>query len=235
MLRVRNDATNRGVLPFDPAGAPATWHASAQPSPSRKATTKSSVPCRPGLCSILPRSMESSVPFKSPEWQEWNLSVQQELNRTTVFIVNYVGNHGSRISYSKLVAECRDLERSYLWPRVIERLTTPAECYSAANNYATLTEYRQGAVSNYNGLTFSLRKQFNSWVSAHVNYTWSHNIDETSNGGLSTMASKEITPFWARSTRPVCGRITTETPTTMSATFSMRTSFSIRNSTPPVA
>ena len=33
-------------------------------------------------------------------------------------------------------------------------------------------------------LTFSLRKQFTNWVSAHLNYTWAHNIDETSNGGL---------------------------------------------------
>ena len=47
-----------------------------------------------------------------------------------------------------------------------------------------LREYKPGAVSNYNGVTFSLRKQFSNSVSAHVNYTWSHNIDETSNGGL---------------------------------------------------
>ena len=53
----------------------------------------------------------------------------------------------------------------------------------AAGNYSTVTEYKQGAVSNYNGLTFSLRRQFTHWV-AHLNYTWSHNIDETSNGGL---------------------------------------------------
>ena len=54
----------------------------------------------------------------------------------------------------------------------------------AAYNYSTVTEYKQGAVSNYNGVTFSLRRQFSHSVSAHVNYTWSHNIDETSNGGL---------------------------------------------------
>ncbi len=29
-----------------------------------------------------------------------------------------------------------------------------------------------------------MRKQFSSWISAHLNYTWSHNLDETSNGGL---------------------------------------------------
>ncbi len=53
-----------------------------------------------------------------------------------------------------------------------------------AESYSTVTQYKQGAVSNYNGLTFSLRKQFTKWVSAHLNYTWAHNIDETSNGGL---------------------------------------------------
>jgi hypothetical protein len=112
---------------------------------------------------------------KSPEWQEYNLSLQQELNRSTVLIVNYVGNHGSRISYFNA------------WPNAYDAFgiyngtvaTSPA-----AANYATVTQYQQGAVSNYNGLTFSLRKQFSNWVSAHLNYTWSHNIDETSNGGL---------------------------------------------------
>ena len=56
----------------------------------------------------------------------------------------------------------------------------------AAYDYSTVTEYQQGAVSNYNGLTFSLRKQF-SLDFGHLNYTWSHNIDETSNGGLFTL------------------------------------------------
>ena len=38
--------------------------------------------------------------IKAPEWDEYDLSLQQELNRSTVLIVNYAGNHGSRISYS---------------------------------------------------------------------------------------------------------------------------------------
>src|SRR5258708_4827375 len=33
-------------------------------------------------------------------------------------------------------------------------------------------------------MPFSLSNQIVSWISAHVNYSWSHNIDETSNGGL---------------------------------------------------
>jgi len=52
--------------------------------------------------------------------------------------------------------------------------------------YATVAETKTGAVSNYNGVTFSLRKQFSKWVAGHINYTWSHNIDENSNGGIFT-------------------------------------------------
>ena len=115
--------------------------------------------------------------IKSPEWQEWNLSVQQQLNRSTVLIVNYAGNHGARISYSNAWPNAYDGTGRFLQWELFRSLP-------AAGNYGTVTEYQQGAVSNYNGLTFSLRKQFTNWVSAHVNYTWSHNIDETSNGGL---------------------------------------------------
>jgi hypothetical protein len=43
---------------------------------------------------------------------------------------------------------------------------------------------QSGAVSNYNGLTTSLRIQHHSWFLAHFNYTFSHALDETSNGGL---------------------------------------------------
>ena len=52
--------------------------------------------------------------------------------------------------------------------------------------YGAVTETKSGAISNYNGLTVSLRKQFSHWVAAHLNYTWSHNLDELSNGGLFT-------------------------------------------------
>ena len=90
--------------------------------------------------------------IKAPEWQEWNLSVQQELNRSTVFIVNYVGNHGARITYSNA------------WPNAYRRVMACIEgtlpSAPPPTTIATVTQYKQGAVSNYNGLTFSLRKQF---------------------------------------------------------------------------
>jgi hypothetical protein len=175
MLRVRNSPTSLGVLPFDPAGAPATWAASAAAFDITKSYNEIAASLPLGVRFNPPAGNGIIGTIKAPEWQEWNFSVQQEINRSTVFIINYAGNHGARISYSNA------------WPNAFDAYglyqgTLPTA--PAAYNYANVTEYKQGAVSNYHGVTFSLRKQFSQWVSAHLNYTWSHNIDETSNGGL---------------------------------------------------
>jgi hypothetical protein len=55
---------------------------------------------------------------------------------------------------------------------------------SPAANYGTVTTFQSGAVSNYNGVTGSVRVQYHTWIMAHVNYTFSHTLDEISNGGL---------------------------------------------------
>jgi len=177
MLRVRSSPPTAGVLPFDPAGAPATFAASAAAFDITKSYSdiQGSMPL--GVVFAAPAGNGIIGKVTAPEWQEWNLSVQQELNRNTVFIINYAGNHGSRITYYNAWGNAFDAYGLY------EGTVQQAP---AAYDYSTVTEYKQGAVSNYNGVTFSLRRQFSHWVSAHVNYTWSHNIDETSNGGLFT-------------------------------------------------
>jgi hypothetical protein len=175
MFRVRSNPVTAGVLPFDPAGAPATWQASAAAFSMTKSYNQIQSSLPTGVVFAPPAGNGLIGTIHAPEWQEWNLSVQQEINRSTVFIVNYVGNHGARITYSNA------------WPNAYDAFglyqgTVPTA--PAAYDYSTVTQYKQGAVSNYNGLTFSLRKQFSKWVSAHLNYTWAHTIDETSNGGL---------------------------------------------------
>jgi Carboxypeptidase regulatory-like domain len=182
-LRIRNLPSSAGVLPFDPNGAPATWQTSASAFSITESFNQISAGLPAGVVFNPPAANGIVGTIHSPEWQEYNLSVQQELDRSTVFIINYVGNHGARISYSTAWPNAWDGTGGFYNGQVPITFTNPAG-YALANNYGTVTEYRSGAVSNYNGLTFSLRKQFSSWVSGHLNYTWSHNIDETSNGGL---------------------------------------------------
>jgi hypothetical protein len=175
MFRVRSNPATAGVLPFDPAGAPATWQASANAFQITNSFNQIQAALPAGVVFQPPAGNGIIGTIKAPEWTEWNFSVQQELNRSTVLIVNYVGNHGARITYSNA------------WPNAYDAFGLfegTVRSAPPAQNYSTVTQYKQGAVSNYNGLTFSLRKQFTKWISAHLNYTWSHTIDETSNGGL---------------------------------------------------
>jgi hypothetical protein len=174
-LRIRSADTVTGVVPFDPNGAPLTWQQSASAFTVTDSFNQIAAALPPGV-HFNPPAIGSIVgTIKSPEWTEWNLSVQQELNRSTVFIANYVGNHGARISYFNSFPNGYDAFGLY---------QGTVQGAPLAPNYGTVTQYQSGAVSSYNGLTLSLRKQFTKWISAHLNYTWSHNIDETSNGGL---------------------------------------------------
>jgi len=201
-IRVRNNPTALGVLPFDPNGAPATWQASASAFSINDSFNQIQAGLPAGVVFNPPAFNAIVGKTNSPEWTEWNLAVQQQINRSTVLIVNYAGNHGARISYSNEWPDAGDayagdylgnngevITGIYGGPEAVISgpfTTHPAgvPLVPAASNYSTVTEYKQGAVSSYQGLTFSLRKQFSSWVSAHLNYTWSHNLDETSNGGL---------------------------------------------------
>ena len=182
-LRVRSNPSNIGVLPFQPSGAPATWQASAAAFNINDSFNQIQAGLPNGVLFEPPAFGALVGTIKAPEWDEWNFSVQQQLSRNTLLLINYVGNHGSRISYSDEWPNAYD-QSPYLGPNAYPFYNGAVPIFPAAQNYANVTEYRQGAVSNYNGLTVSLKKQFSNYLSAHLNYTWSHNIDETSNGGL---------------------------------------------------
>ena len=109
--------------------------------------------------------------------EEWNLEVQRELNPTLVLTVNYVGNHSGRLPYENSWPNAYD--EYGLYPGVAG---VPAA--AADNNYGTVQQVQSSAIANYDGLTVTLRKQFSHGLTAHFNYTWSHTLDEVSNGGF---------------------------------------------------
>jgi hypothetical protein len=111
----------------------------------------------------------------SPQWQEWSFGVQRQLANNLVLVGTYSGNHGINLLYSNQWANAFN-GGAYSVPG-LSAVTVP--------NYSTFTTFQNGAISNYNGLTVTLRKQFSQGFSAGANYTWSHNLDEVSNGGLS--------------------------------------------------
>jgi hypothetical protein len=171
-----------GILPFDPgpSGGAAVWAASANAfNVSQSYNQISSSLTALGSLFEAPSVTALSGTIHSPEWYEWNLQVQRQLTNSTVLIVNYVGNHGIRIPYQNSWPNAFDGYGLYTAvPGVAQSPLVP--------NYGTVTEVQSGAVSRYDGMTVTFRKQFSHGFSAGANYTWSHNLDETSNGGLFT-------------------------------------------------
>jgi len=134
----------------------------------------------------VPTLNDVSRNLKNPKYVEWNLEVQHTFGARTVLSVNYVGNHGydglifnddlNGFGFGNLPATAPD-------PRV------------ARVNFLT-----NGGVSNYNGVTFSIQE--NTWhgLSGRFNYTYSHTLDEISNGGVLpfsviTAVPTQIDPF----------------------------------------
>lgn len=127
----------------------------------------------------------------SPRYQEWNLELQQGLGQKSSFSLNYVGNHGlyEPVQNTGLNGFCNTTGLPFVsnTPPCTTQLgtTTFAGLPQAPRDFrfGTVTEIQSAAVSNYNGLNVSFTRRF-SQLQIQANYTWSHALDEISNGGF---------------------------------------------------
>ena len=120
----------------------------------------------------------SDAKIRQPRYQEWNLEVQQQLGGNTVLSVNYVGNHGI------FEAVQNNGVNAFNDPTVSGLTFAGLPTAAPDPRFSTVNQIQSIAVSNYNGLVTSLRHQFNHGFAFQLNYTWSHALDEVSNGGL---------------------------------------------------
>ncbi len=116
--------------------------------------------------------------FFQPTYYKWNFEIEQALAARMMLSVNYSGMHGSHI------------------PVGDEGLNAYCPASVCANGFAGLpaappnaalgqvTQYLSAGAASYNGLTVSLQRQLSSGVAFNLNYTWSHALDDVSNGGV---------------------------------------------------
>jgi len=165
-----------GVLPFDPAGGAATWQAAANAFSITKSFNEIQASMPAGVA-FTPPSFDSIVgTVHAPRSLQWNFQVQQQIGRKTALQVNYVGNSVQSLPYGNQWVNAFDQFGVFATPLI------PTTAPNAA--YGTVNQVQSGAISNYNGLTVTVREQIKSWLVAHFNYTYSHNLDEASNGGV---------------------------------------------------
>jgi hypothetical protein len=113
-----------------------------------------------------------------PTYDEWSLAVEHQINRSTAISLNYVGNHG----YHEPVQN--QLVNAYGFGSLL-----PA---AAPNpNFSQVTEVYSGSSSNYNGAYVSVVHQSKS-LTLQANYTYSHALDEVSNGGFDGFSGNSV-------------------------------------------
>jgi len=128
-----------------------------------------------------------------PEYQEWNLQLQQGFGNKTSVTLEYVGNHGiwEPVVNGGQNAYCNSAPLRF-FPTATPcttALASGATTYTglpgtpADQRFGTIYEVQSAAVSNYNGFTATLSRKF-SQVQFQLNYSWSHALDEISNGGF---------------------------------------------------
>lgn len=123
-----------------------------------------------------PNVFNSDAKIHYPTYDEWSLQWQQQLGRHTAFQIGYVGNRG----YHEPVVN-NGVNASLATSGFASFGGLPAN--PALPAFTEVTEVQSNAVSNYNGLVTTIRAQSKYFTGA-LNYTWSHALDEISNGGF---------------------------------------------------
>jgi hypothetical protein len=148
----------------------------------------------PGGALFSPPTFTNAVNHvQYPTYQEWNLEVEQALGSKMSFSINYVGNHGSDLALvnPSLNAYCNASAVPYQPAGVPTCLSSlgvssffglPAAPLDP--RFSTVTEVSNPGVSNYNGLTVEVTRKMSASLQLQAGYTWSHALDDISNGGF---------------------------------------------------
>jgi Carboxypeptidase regulatory-like domain len=123
-------------------------------------------------------NVNSANTVKVPMYEEWNLMLQQGIGNNTSLSLNYVGNHG----YHETVQN-----------EAVNGYCPPSECPTGFvglpsapidPRFNSVNQIQSAAVSNYNGLSASVQHNFTAGLQLQGSFTWSHALDEISNGGF---------------------------------------------------
>jgi hypothetical protein len=121
--------------------------------------------------------------LKTPYFLQWSLGVERELGARGSLRVDYVGTRAVQEPYQVQLngyqTVCDGCFAPFAYNRPLDQ------------RFASINEFRTGAGSHYSGLQTSAGKQIGG-LTVRANYTYSHCLDEVSNGGLLPFSSLGI-------------------------------------------
>ena len=137
-----------------------------------------------------------SIPqhYNTPQYAEWSFEIEQRIGTKNAFSATYSGNYG----YNLLVQNgfVNAFVNTQLFPNGFGGLPLTAP----DPRFGGITELTNGGISHYDGLSLQFRRTLGWGFQGRISYTWSHALDDVSNGGSGltfsyTSASGLVTPF----------------------------------------
>jgi hypothetical protein len=121
--------------------------------------------------------------LKTPYFLQWSLGIERELGPRGGLRVDYVGTRAVHEPYQVQLngyqTVCNGCFAPFAYNQPLDQ------------RFGSVNEFRTDAGSHYSGLQTSVTKQFGS-LTLRGNYTYSHCLDEVSNGGLLAFSSLGI-------------------------------------------
>ena len=135
----------------------------------------------------MPKSFDPGV--NNPYTQNWNFTIQHQLQDNLMLEVAYIGNGGRKLAY------IADRNSAIFGPGATPSNTDSRRPFFP--DFASIGELHTAANSSYNGLQIELNKRFSRGLTFTVAYTYSKSIDEVltaSSFAVSTQANGPQNP-----------------------------------------
>ena len=121
--------------------------------------------------------------LKTPYFLQWSLGLERELGTRGSLRVDYVGTRAVhepfQVQLNGYQTVCDGCFAPFAYNRPLDQ------------RFGSVNEFRTGAGSHYSGLQVSAGKQIGG-LTIRANYTYSHCLDQVSNGGLLAFSSLGI-------------------------------------------
>lgn len=143
----------------------------------------------PATC--LPPVAITAVPdgtLHAPYFMQWSLGIERQLGTAASLQAQYVGTRAVNQPYLMQVNGYQTVCQGCFLPFPYLHPTDA--------RFGAVTQFSTGANSNYNGLQLTTAKRMSHGLQGQINYTWSHCLDEVSNGGfLQFSAGARLSPL----------------------------------------
>ncbi|HXY00939.1 MAG TPA: TonB-dependent receptor [Candidatus Limnocylindrales bacterium] len=133
----------------------------------------------PACAKAVPPLYDATSKTLNPKFLEWNFEIQHTVAKNTLVSLNYVGNHG----YDILLLN--PYMNGFCTAAICSGGFTQLPIGAAPDpRVAAVQQLTNAGYSDYHGVTGSVQQNLWHGLSGRFSYTYSHALDNVSNGGI---------------------------------------------------